>query len=93
MYSTSVTGVVRTLSRLRLHVSSMKPVATAIWLWKSTWNIMIPARRYGVLGPDAAGLAGDVRAEAAPQDDVHQRPEGDVEPAVRGARARRRGGA
>jgi len=47
-YSISVTGVVSTLSRLRLQVSSMNPVPTAIWLWNKTWNIMIPAMRYGV---------------------------------------------
>ncbi len=44
-YSISVTGVVSTFSRLRLQVSSMNPVAIAIWVWKSTWNIMIPASR------------------------------------------------
>jgi hypothetical protein len=47
----SVTGVVSTLSRLRLHVSSMNPVATAIWLWKRMWNMMIPASRYAVEAP------------------------------------------
>src|SRR3954468_3538045 len=47
MYSNSVTGVVSTFMRLRLHVSSMKPVATAIWLWKSTWNIIAPPIRNG----------------------------------------------
>ncbi len=37
------------LRRLRLHVSSMNPVATPTWLWKRTWNSMIPASRYGVV--------------------------------------------
>jgi hypothetical protein len=32
-YSTSRSGVVIMLRRLRDHVSSMNPVATAIWLW------------------------------------------------------------
>ena len=35
-YSISRNGVVITLSRLRVHVSSMKPVATAIWLCINT---------------------------------------------------------
>ena len=46
-YSTSRSGVVITLRMLRVHVSSMNPVATAIWLWKRTWKSMIPASRYG----------------------------------------------
>src|SRR4051812_30066372 len=33
----------------------------------------------------AGARARHVRAETAPKDDVHQRPEGDVEPSMRGA--------
>ena len=47
MYSASVTGVVRMLSTLRLHVSSMNPVQMAICSWYRTWNIRMPASRYG----------------------------------------------
>jgi hypothetical protein len=45
VYSTSRNGVVMMLRRLRVHVSSMNPVVTAIWLWYRTWNSIIPARR------------------------------------------------
>ena len=45
VYSISVIGVVMMLSRLRLHVSSMKPVVTAIWHWNRTWKSMMPASR------------------------------------------------
>src|SRR3954447_14056861 len=54
VYSTSVIGVVMMLSRLRLHVSSMKPVVTEIWHWNRTWNSMIPASRYGAAARDAS---------------------------------------
>ena len=84
-YSDSRSGVAITLRMLRVHVSSMNPVATAIWLWNRTWNSMIPASRYGVVGPADVVLLGDERAERAPQQHVEHRPERDVEPAVRAA--------
>ena len=46
-YSTSRTGVVIMFMTLRLHVSSMKPVATETSVWKRKWLSMIPASRYG----------------------------------------------
>src|SRR5207248_3591916 len=52
VYSISVIGVVMMLRRLRLHVSSMKPVVTAIWHWNKTWNSMMPASRYGAAARD-----------------------------------------
>jgi hypothetical protein len=55
-YSISVTGVVSTLRRLRLQVSSRNPVPTAIWLWNKTWNSMIPPMRYGVDACDAPSV-------------------------------------
>ena len=45
-YSSSVSGVVMRLSRLRDHDSSRNPTATAICAWKITWKRRIPARRY-----------------------------------------------
>ena len=63
-YSTSRSGVVITLRMLRVHVSSMNPVATAIWLWKRTWKSMMPASRYGV----AAWLVSFCCATNAPRE-------------------------
>ena len=56
--------MVITLRMLRVHVSSMNPVATAIWPWNRTWKSMIPARRYGV----AARLVSFCCATKAPSD-------------------------
>ena len=81
-YSSSVTGVVSTLRRLRVQVSSMTPVVAVIWTWNRTWKSTIPASRYAVPARLRRVLAGHEHAERAPQDDVHQRPEADLEPTV-----------
>jgi hypothetical protein len=57
-YSISRTEVHITLRRFLDHVSSMNPVATETWVWKSRLFSMIPARRYGA----AARLASFSRA-------------------------------
>ena len=44
-YSPSRNGVTSRFSRLRDHVSSMKPVARLISAWNTTWKSRIPARR------------------------------------------------
>ena len=84
-YSHSRSGVTIRLSRLRDHVSSMKPVARLTSDWNTTWKSRMPASRYADALVARALLLGEVDADGAEHDRVDDRPDDDVEPALRRA--------